>query len=170
MAGRSGSIPAGYHTVTPYLVIRDAGKAIEFYKKAFGADEVSRMPGPGGKGVMHAEMKIGDSKIMFCDEMPQMQRWVSPQSLNGTTVALHLYVQDVDAAFQRAVAAGATVSLPVMDTFWGDRFGKLTDPFGHEWSMATRQRELTPEQIRQGAEEFIARMRTKDQQVEPQNE
>ena len=125
------AVPERYHTITPHLVVRGAGRAIDFYKRAFGAEELSRSPGPGGL-LMHAELKIGDSVVMLCDEFPQMERWVSPESLKGTTTAMHLYVEDADAVFTRAVAAGAKVSMPLMDAFWGDRYGKLTDPFGHE--------------------------------------
>ncbi len=149
-------IPDGYHGVTPHLVIREAAKAIEFYKKAFGAEERARMPGPDGKCIMHAEIKIGDSIVMLGEEFPQMQRWVSPQQLKGTTIALHLYVKDVDAAFERAVDAGATASMPVMDTFWGDRYGRVTDPWGHEWSLATHKQDLTMDEISQGAQAFFA--------------
>lgn len=158
MANKVQPIPERFGTLTPYLVARDASKAIEFYKKAFGAEEIFRMPGPDGNGVMHAEIKIGNSVLMLVDEMPQMKSWVSPQSLKGTTVTLHLYVEDVDAMFKRAVDAGATVSMPVMDAFWGDRYGKVTDPFGHEWSIATHKQDLTPEEIQKGAQEFFAGM------------
>jgi uncharacterized glyoxalase superfamily protein PhnB len=113
------------------------------------------MEGPGGL-LVHAEIQIGDSIVMMCDEMPQMQRWVSPDALRGTTIALHLYCKDVDAIFAQAVAAGCTVSLPLMDTFWGDRFGKLTDPFGHEWSLATHKHDFTPEEMQKNAEAFFA--------------
>lgn len=153
-------IPEGFHTMTPHLIVRDAAKAIEFYKKAFGAEEIMRMPGPDGKTVMHAELKIGDSMMMLCEEFPQMERWVAPQSLKGTTVAICLYVENADKAFQRAVDAGATVSMPMMDAFWGDRYGKVTDPFGHEWEMATHKQDLTPEQIGKGAEAFFAQKRS----------
>ena len=156
MPKQAKPIPDGFHAVTPHLVVREAAKAIEFYKKAFGAEEIARMPGPDGKFVMHAELRIGDSIVMLGDEFPQMQRWVSPQQLKGTSIALHLYVKDVDQAFKRAVAAGATVSMPVMDAFWGDRYGRVTDPFGHEWSLATHKQDLTPEQIAKGAEAFFA--------------
>jgi PhnB protein len=149
------AIPEGYHTATPYLVIRGAARAIDFYKKAFGAIERGRMPGPGGL-LMHAEVKIGDSIVMMCDEMPEMTRWVSPDALKGTTAAIHLYVEDADALFARAVAAGAKVSMPLMDAFWGDRFGKLTDPFGHEWTIATHQHDYTPEEQRKNAEAFFS--------------
>ena len=108
MAKQAKPIPEGFHALTPHLVVREAAKAIEFYKKAFGAEEIARMPGPDGKFVMHAELKIGDSIVMLGDEFPQMQRWVSPQQLRGTTIALHLYVKDVDQAFKRAVDAVTT--------------------------------------------------------------
>ena len=151
------AIPEGYHTATPYLVIRGAANAIDFYKNAFGAVERSRMPGPGGL-LMHAELKIGNSIVMLCDEMPGMTRWVSPHALNGTTAAVHLYVEDADALFARATAAGAKVSMPLMDAFWGDRFGKLTDPFGHEWTVATHKHDYTQEQIAANAKVFFAKM------------
>ena len=158
MSNQAKPIPEGFHTVTPYLVCRDAAGAIDFYKKAFGAEEIFRMPGPAGQGVMHAEIQIGDSYVMVSDEMPRMEHWGSPQKLNGTTVCIHLYVEDVDAACEKAVAAGATVSMPVMDAFWGDRYGRLTDPFGHHWSIATHKQDLTPEEIAKGAEEFFKNM------------
>jgi PhnB protein len=157
---RVKAIPSGYRTVTPYLVIRGAASAIEFYKNAFGAKEIRRSPGPGGL-LMHVEIKINDSIIMFCDEYPQMQRWVSPESLKGTTFALHIYVQDADATFKQAIAAGAAVSMPMMDAFWGDRYGRVTDPFGHEWSIATHQHDYSPAEMRKKAEEFFAKMPTK---------
>jgi PhnB protein len=147
MATPAKPIPEGYSTVTPHLVVRGASKAIEFYKKAFGAEEMDRMPGPDGRTVMHATLKF-----------PQMERWVSPQKLNGTTIGLHIYTENVDKALARAVAAGAKVSMPVMDTFWGDRYGRVTDPFGHEWSMATRKQDLTPAEIQNGAQEFFNKM------------
>ena len=150
-------IPPGHGTVTPYLVVRGAERALDFYKRAFGAKEIRRSPGPGGL-LMHAEMKIGDSIVMLCDEFPQMARWVSPESLQGTTVALHLYVEDADSVFARTVAAGAKVSMPLMDAFWGDRYGKLTDPFGHEWSISTHKYDYTPEEMRKKAEEFFAQL------------
>jgi len=149
------AVPAGYHTATPYLVIRGAANAIDFYKKAFGAVARGQMPGPGGL-VMHAEITIGNSIVMMCDEMPGMERWLSPDSLKGTTAAVHLYVEDADALFARAVAAGAKVSMPLMDAFWGDRFGKLTDPFGHEWTVATHKHDYTPDQMKKNAEAFFA--------------
>jgi len=154
---RVKAIPSGYRTVTPYLVIRGAARAIEFYVKAFGAKEIRRSPGPGGL-LMHAEIKINDSIVMLCDEYPQMQRWVSPESLKGTTFALHIFVQDADKTFAQAVAAGAAVSMPMMDAFWGDRYGRVTDPFGHEWSIATHQHDYSPAEMRKKAEAFFASM------------
>jgi PhnB protein len=153
-------IPSGFHTVTPHLVIRNAAGAIDFYKNAFGAKELFRMPGPEGKGIMHAEIKIGDSIIMIGDEFPQYG-CKSPQNLNGTPVAIHLYVENVDDVFQCAVKAGAESLMPVQDMFWGDRYGKLKDPFGHEWSVATHKRDLTPDEMQKGAAEAFAKMGAK---------
>ena len=140
-------IPDGYRTVTPYLTLTGAAQALDFYKRAFGAHEGARMTGPDGNGVMHAEIRIGDSLVMLSDEFPQTGSR-SPQTLGGTTGAIFLYVPDVDAAFQRAVDAGAKALMPPTDMFWGDRFGKLVDPFGHEWAMATHQEDLSPEEVR----------------------
>ena len=153
-------IPAGFHTVTPHIVIRNAARAIDFYKEAFGAKELFRMPGPDGKSIMHAEIKIGDSIIMIGEEHPEFG-CKSPQALNGTPVGIHLYVENADDIFQRAVKAGAQSVMPVEDQFWGDRYGKLKDPFGHEWSIATHQRDLTPEQMQKGASEAFAKMGAK---------
>ncbi len=148
------AIPEGYHTVTPGLTVRDGTKAIEFYKRAFGAQEIFRMNRPDGR-LMHAELKIGDSIIMLGEENPQ---WgcQSPESLKGTPVSFYLYVPDADAAFAKAVAAGAKVQKPVGDMFWGDRQGEVSDPFGHRWSVATHKEDLTPQQIEQRAQEFFA--------------
>src|SRR5262249_19477473 len=126
MAPKVKAIPEGFHTVTPGLVVNDGARAIDFYKKAFGAEEIARMTGPDGRSVMHAELKIGNSMIFLGDEMPAMNA-ISPKTLKGSPITLHLYVEDVDAAFKRAVAAGATVEMPVADMFWGDRYGKVTD-------------------------------------------
>ena len=158
MTAHAKPIPEGFGTVTPHMVVRDAAKAIEFYKKAFNAEEVARMPGPGGQGVMHAELKIGDSMIMLCDEFPGMEGWRAPQSLNGTTVTLSLYVADADKAYRQAVDAGAKPSMPLEDAFWGDRYGKVTDPFGHEWGIASNQEDLTPEEIQKRAEDYFKNM------------
>ena len=157
MAANVKAIPEGFRTVTAHMTLNDAAAAIEFYKKAFGAEEIMRMPGPGGKGVMHAEIKIGDSIIMLNDEFPDHGP-KAPTSLNGTSFVVHLYVNDVDAAFDKAVAAGAKPSMPVTDMFWGDRYGSVTDPFGHQWSVATHKEDLTPEQCGQRAQEFFAKM------------
>jgi PhnB protein len=150
-------IPPGYHTVTPYLTVKGAAQAIEFYKRAFGAQEVERMPGPDGKSVMHAELKIGDSIVMLSDEFPQMGTR-SPQTLGGSSGYLFLYVSDVDAAFKRAVDAGAKATMPPADMFWGDRFAKVSDPFGHEWGMATHKEDLSPEEIRKRGQAEMAKM------------
>jgi PhnB protein len=146
-------VPDGYHTATPYLIVQNATKAIEFYKQAFGATELMRMPGPGGK-IMHAEIKIGDSPIMLADESPEMGHR-SPQSLGGTPVSLLLYLNDVDAQFKQAVASGATVQRPVRDEFYGDRMGTVIDPFGHVWSLATHKEDLTPELMDERFQEFM---------------
>jgi PhnB protein len=138
-------IPEGYHTLTPYLTVHDGAGAIDFYKKAFGAQEEFRLESPPGK-IGHAELRIGDSKIMLSEEMPGGS-CRSPKSLGGTTITLFLYVEDVDRSFQQAVAAGAKVAMPVADMFWGDRYGQVTDPFGHSWGMATHKEDLTPEEL-----------------------
>jgi PhnB protein len=142
-------IPEGYHTTTPYLIIKGAGDALEFYKKAFGAVELMRLQTPDGK-VMHAEIKIGDSPIMLGDECPEMG-YKSPSSLGGAAVSLMLYVEDVDASFAKAVAAGAKVMKPVADQFWGDRMGTVTDPFGHVWSLGTHVEDVSVEEIQRRA-------------------
>jgi len=147
-------VPEGYHTVTPALTVKHGAEAIEFYKRAFGAQEVMRMNNPDGK-IMHAEIKVGDSRIMLNDEMPDMG-CLSPASVGGPTGSLYLYVPDVDAAFQRAVTAGAKVLMPVTDMFWGDRFGQVEDPSGHRWSLATHVEDLAPEEIARRHREFLA--------------
>jgi PhnB protein len=147
MAAIVEPIPQGFHTITPHIVTRDANAAIEFYKKAFGAVEMGRMPAPDNpKKLMHAMVRIGDSIMMLVDEFPEMQ-CVGPASLGGTAVTMHLYVKDVDAAVKQAEDAGAKVVMPVADMFWGDRYGRIVDPFGHSWSIATHKREMTPEQM-----------------------
>lgn len=142
-------VPEGMHTVTPHLVCSDAAKAIEFYKQAFNAVEMIRVPGPGGK-LIHACVRIGDSLVMLVDENPQWE-CLSPLTLKGSPVTIHLQVDDVDAVFSQAVNAGATVTMPVDDMFWGDRYGVVRDPFGHQWSIATHVRDVSPEEIRQAA-------------------
>jgi PhnB protein len=138
-------IPDGYHSVTPYLIIKGASDAIEFYKKAFGATELFRMPAPGGK-VGHAEIKIGDSPIMLADENPQMG-YTSPTTLGGTPVSIMIYVDDVDTIFKQAIAAGGEQQKPLQDQFYGDRSGSLKDPFGHVWHVATHKEDVSPEEM-----------------------
>jgi uncharacterized glyoxalase superfamily protein PhnB len=140
-------IPDGMHTLTPHIICEGASEAIEFYKKAFNAVEHGRMPGPGGK-IMHAMLKIGDSNLMLVDDFPEWGGF-GPKHLKGTPVTLHLYVNDVDAAFKQAVEAGATAKMPPSDMFWGDRYGQVIDPFGHSWSLATHKRDMTPEQMQE---------------------
>ena len=147
-------IPDGMHSVTPHIVCAGAADAIEFYKKAFGASETSRMPGPDGK-LMHGSIQIGDSCVMLVDENPDWGM-LGPKSLNGTPVTIHLYVNDVDQFAQKATAAGAKVVMPVADMFWGDRYGVLEDPFGHRWSVATHIREMTPEQMQKAMQEMCS--------------
>jgi len=152
-------IPPGKHTITPHIVVRGAKQAIDFYRRAFGAEEVGRLPGPDGELLMHAELKIGDSHLMLCDEMPWADATCrAPESLGGTSVTLHVYCEDADAVYERAIKAGAKVSMPIMDAFWGDRYGRVTDPFGHEWSIATRQKDLTFEEMEKAAGEMFAHM------------
>ncbi|HJZ83803.1 MAG TPA: VOC family protein [Polyangia bacterium] len=159
MAKKVKPIPEGYHTVTPYLTVKDAARAIDFYKKAFGAEETVRMPGPDGR-IMHAELRIGNSMVMLADENPQMGS-KSPQTLGGTAVGLMIYCDDADALFKRASAAGATVSQPLADMFWGDRFGGLKDPFGHNWSIATHIKDLAPAEMKKAQEAFFAQQAQK---------
>jgi PhnB protein len=146
----ANAIPEGHHTITPHLIIKGAAEAIEFYKKAFGAKELARMPFPGSNGEMklgHAELEIGDSRLFLADEFPE-NGGLGPQE-GRSPVTLHLYVPDADATFNQAVEAGATVTMPLADMFWGDRFGKLVDPFGHHWSVATHLEDPTPEQMKE---------------------
>ena len=149
-------IPEGYYSVTPYLAVEHASAAIDFYKRPFGATERSRMPAPDGK-IAHAELEIGDSLIMLSDPFPQSTAR-PPKELGGTTGGVFLYVEDVDAAFQQAVDAGATVSMPLEDMFWGDRFGSLMDPFGHHWSLATHKEDLSEEEIAERGQAAMAAM------------
>jgi PhnB protein len=138
-------IPEGMHSLTPHIVVAGAAEAITFYTKAFNAVEQVRLPGPNGK-LMHASLKIGDSTLMLVDEMPECGGF-GPKSLKGSPVTLHLYVDDVDATVAQAVAAGAKLTMPVEDMFWGDRYGQVEDPFGHRWSVATHTRDVTPEEM-----------------------
>ena len=139
------AVPEGMHSLTPHLVCRDAAAAIDFYGRAFGAIELFRLPGPNGK-LIHACVRIGDSQLFLFDEMPEHGA-LGPQTLQGTPVTIHLQVQDADAAFARAVQAGATVAMPLADMFWGDRYGQLTDPFGHRWSIASHLREVSRDEM-----------------------
>jgi PhnB protein len=138
-------IPDGMHTVTPHLVCAGAAEAIEFYKNAFGATELSRVPSEDGK-LMHASVRIGDSVVMLNEEMPEWGA-LGPKSLKGSAVTIHLYVENADAVFERAVAAGAKITMPLDDMFWGDRYGKVEDPFGHQWSIGTHVRDVSPEEM-----------------------
>ena len=142
-------IPEGYHSITPYLAVRGAANAIEFYKKAFGAKELFRMPQPDGR-IGHAEIKIGDSPVMLADEFPEMGV-VGPESRGGTTVGLLIYVNDVDAVTRQAIAAGAKVDRPVEDKFYGDRAGTFIDPFGHKWTIATHKEDVSEEELKRRA-------------------
>ncbi len=143
-------VPADMHTVTPHLVVAGAAAAIEFYKKAFGAIEILRIPGPDGKP-MHGAVKIGDSRVMLVDEMPDW-KCLGPLALKGSPVTIHLSVADVDTVVATAVAAGGTLKMPVADMFWGDRYGIVTDPFGHNWSVATHIKDMTPEEMAAAAQ------------------
>lgn len=149
-------IPEGMHTVTPHLVCAGAAEAIDFYKKAFSAKEVSRMPGPDGK-LMHAQITIGDSALMLTDEAPQWKSF-GPLHLKGTSVTIHLYVPDVDASYKQAIAAGATSRMEPADMFWGDRYAQVSDPFGHQWSIATHKRDMTPAQMDAEFKEMMKNM------------
>jgi uncharacterized glyoxalase superfamily protein PhnB len=146
------AVPDGMHTVTPHLICAGAAGAIEFYKEAFNAVEISRMPGPGGK-LMHAVIRIGDSAVMLVDENVQWGM-LGPKSLKGSPVAIHLSVENADAFAARAAAAGAKITMPVADTFWGDRYGQLEDPFGHRWSVATHIRDVSPAELQAGLQEI----------------
>lgn len=148
--------PEGYHTLTPYLAVDNAAEAIEFYKRAFGAEERLRMPAPDGS-IMHAELRIGDSVVMMGDENPDLGA-PSPKTLGGSPAGVMIYVEDVDATFERAVAAGAKEEAPPMDMFWGDRFGKLVDPFGHKWSLATHIEDVGEEEMAKRAAAFTEEM------------
>jgi PhnB protein len=156
MTASAKPIPKGFHTVTPSLVVRNAAQAIEFYKKALGAEELMRMATPTGK-IGHAELKIGDSIIFVTDESPEMGT-KSPQTLGGTAASLYLYVEDVDKAFQRAIEAGGKTAMPVADMFWGDRFGSIADPYGHTWGLSTHTQDLTEQEIEKAAKDFYAQM------------
>jgi uncharacterized glyoxalase superfamily protein PhnB len=148
-------IPDGFHTITPSLTVHNAAEAIEFYKRAFGAEEVSRAAAPDGQSIWHAELRIGDSRIMLNDEFPNMGSQ-SPRALGGTPVSLHCYFEDTDAIFQQAVEAGATATLPPMDAFWGDRYARVLDPYGHDWAIATHQETVSADEAQRRAEAHMA--------------
>src|SRR5436190_1859723 len=150
------AVPEGHHTVTPHLTVRGAARAIDFYRRAFGAEEVMRMPSRDGTKLMHAHLRIGDSAILLNDEFPEMGGR-SPEALGGTPTTIHLYVSDADQVFARAVAAGAQVRMPLQDMFWGDRYGQIVDPFGHVWAIATHKEDLTPEEIARRAAASVPR-------------
>ncbi|HJS99142.1 MAG TPA: VOC family protein [Terriglobales bacterium] len=155
MPAKTPAIPEGMHTITPHIVLRNAAQAIDFYKTAFGAEELGRNLTPDGK-VMHAMIRIGDSLLMMNDEFPNMG-CSSAETLGGTNITLHIQTEDVDSLFDRAVKAGAKVTMPVADQFWGDRYGQVTDPFGQRWSLATRVEQLTPEQVEERAKASFAK-------------
>jgi PhnB protein len=155
-AAKVRPVPKGYHTVTAYLTVGDGAQALDFYTSAFGAKVTERMPGPGGK-LMHAEFRIGDSIVMLADEFPQGGT-KSPKSLGGSTGSVFLYVPDVDASFRRAVDAGCQVAMPLMNMFWGDRFGKLIDPFGHHWGLATHKEDVSPAEMQRRAGAAVAQL------------
>lgn len=152
---RVSAIPKGYHSITPVLVVKGAEQAIEFYKKAFGAKELNRAYMPGGNIILHAEVQIGDSRIMLNDEFPEMN-CKSPQSVGGASTALYVYVKDVDKIFTQATDAGAKATMPLMNAFWGDRTGQLVDPYGHVWSFATRKRNLSQKEVQKAQQEWLA--------------
>ena len=146
MTSKVKPVPEGYHTATPYLIIKDAARAIEFYKRAFGATELDRIADASGK-IRHAQIKIGDSPFMITDESPDFPEWLSPESRGGTPVHIYLYVEDVDRVFDQAIASGAKELMPVKDQFYGDRSGGITDPFGHIWYIATHTVDVSSEEI-----------------------
>jgi PhnB protein len=153
MAGAVKQALDDFHTITPHLVVRDAARAIEFYCRAFGAAELYRNAAPDGKSIMHAELLLGNSRFLLHDEFPDHGQ-LSPLAYNGTAITLHLYVDDVDTKFNRAVEEGAEVLMPLADQFWGDRYGIIRDPFGHKWSMATRLEDLSPKELQAQAKKF----------------
>ena len=155
MKNNKKAIPEGYHTLTPHLVVKGANQAIEFYRRAFGALEARRINGPDGKSILHAELIIGDSRLFLADEVPDMG-CLGPVSVGGSPVTIHLYAEEVDKVFDQAVAAGAEVKMPLADMFWGDRYGVIADPFGHQWSFASHKEDLTNEEISERAKKAFA--------------
>lgn len=155
MPGKVKPIPENYRTITPFIVVDNAAAAIDFYRRAFGAKEIYRMAAPGGK-IAHAELKIGDSMLMLSDEMPGSEL-KAPRALGGTPANIFLYLEDVDTVFKQAVAAGAKVDAPLADMFWGDRYGRLTDPFGHSWALATHKEDVAPQEMERRGREAMAK-------------
>jgi PhnB protein len=155
MSNPVSAIPKGYHSITPAITCKDAVRAIDFYKKVFGATEIMRMPGPGGI-IMHAELRIGDSVIFLNDEIPGVAK--APEGTSLNPVYLFLYTEDVDSVCKRAVAAGCKMTMPVDNMFWGDRYGKFNDPFGHSWGVATHVEEVAPEEMKRRSAEWTAKM------------
>jgi PhnB protein len=147
-------VPQGFHTVTPHLTVRGGAEMIEFYKKAFGAKELRRSVAPDGKLLLHAELQIGDSRVLLNDEFPQMGA-KSPLELNFSPVTIHLFVEDVDSLYQQAIDAGAKVVMPLADQFWGDRYGIIQDPSGHHWSLASHIRDLNPQQLKEASDAIL---------------
>jgi PhnB protein len=160
MAGKVNAVPQGMHTVTAHLVVRGGQQAVEFYKKAFGAEVIGVHQTPDGK-VMHAELKVGDSIIMLADEFPGMGSGSSPQALGGTSIILNIYRENVDQLFNQAVAAGSTVVMPLANQFWGDRYGQVKDPFGHVWALGQRVEEVAPAEMERRAREAFSQMAKK---------
>jgi len=160
MAKAKSPVPEGQHTISPHLTVKSSPQAIEFYKKAFGATEIHRMPGPGGV-IMHAAMQVGDAMFFLNDEMPQFGGGPSPTTLGNTPVTINLYVPDADKIYKQAIANGAKEFMPIDDMFWGDRYGIVIDPFGHRWAIATRKEDLTTEEMEERGKEFMASMAAK---------
>lgn len=156
------AVPPGMNTVTPYLVVPDSVKAMAFYARAFGATEIMRMPGPGGQGTMHAEMKLGNSTLMLSDENPQWET-KSPATLGGSPMSLMIYVEDVDKVVETAVKAGCEIKWPVGDMFWGDRMGKISDPFGYHWSVATHIEDVPESEMAERQQAWMAEMQSAGQ-------
>jgi uncharacterized glyoxalase superfamily protein PhnB len=159
MAKAKSPVPEGQHTLSAHLTVKGAAQAIEFYKKAFGAKELNRFPDPSGK-IMHAALKIGDSKFFLNDEMPMPGGGKAPTTIGGASVTINLYVPDADKTYKQAISAGAKETLPIDDQFWGDRYGVVTDPYGHLWAIATRKEDLTNEELEKRGREFMAKMQT----------
>lgn len=156
MSGKVQAVPPGFHTLTPHLTVRNAHEALEFYKSALGAEVLNVAKGPDGK-IMHASLRIGDSMLMLNDEMPEYGA-LSPLANGGSGVTIHIYTEDVDSAYNRAVSAGAKVKMPLMDQFWGDRYGVVTDPYGHSWSLAAHVKDMSPEEMQRAQDEMMAKM------------